>query len=83
LAVRFVIDQDMMNIKILREALKSNQQIARRLFDVRSGIPSVLNSKPVLSLGYEREMPAAHFHKIGHEKFSSSLERKNHKGGGL
>jgi hypothetical protein len=34
--------------------------------------------------GYEREMHAVHFHNnIGREKFPSSLERKNHKGGGL
>jgi hypothetical protein len=83
LAVRFVIDQGMMNIRILLKALKSKQEIVRRFFNVSPGSPSVLNFKTVPSFGYEQDMRAAHFHKIGHEEFPSSLVRKNHKGGGL
>jgi hypothetical protein len=83
LAVRFVIDQGMMNIRILIEVLKSKKEIVRRIFNVSPGNPSVLNFKTVPSFGYERDMRAAHFHKIGREEFPSSLVRKNHKGGGL
>jgi hypothetical protein len=83
LAVRYVIDQGMMNIRILLAALKSKQEIVRLFLNVMTGSPSVLNFKKASSFGYERDVRAAHFHKIGREEFPSSFVRKNHKGGGL
>jgi hypothetical protein len=83
LAVRYVIDQGMMNIRILLAALKSKQEIVRLFLNVMTGSPSVLNFTTVPSFGYERDMRAAHLHKIGRGEFPSSLERKKQKGGGL
>jgi hypothetical protein len=79
LVVHFVAGQGM-TIKFL-EALKTGNRPEIFLNRIGHSIRPQFQASSLV--GYEREMHAVHFHKIGREKFPSSLERKNHKGGGL